>query len=82
MSMPLDMFVKDANDKDSKHCFFTQLADLCAYAAFLKIKSETGALLDWQSQYSYGNIYDAIPQRFINTRAQNIAPRDGIVRLK
>ncbi len=81
-NMPLDMFIKDANEKDSKHCFFTQLTDLIAYSVFLKIKSENNLLSDWQAQYSYGNIYDSIPLRYKNTRASGSSPRDGIVRLK
>jgi len=31
-NLPLDNFVKDANFKDSRHCLFTQLADIIAYA--------------------------------------------------
>ncbi len=48
-NMPLDMFVKDANEKNSKYCFFTQVADIIAYAAFLKIKGERNELADWQA---------------------------------
>jgi hypothetical protein len=80
-NMPLDMFVKDANEKNSKHCQFTQLVDLIAYAAFLKIKGENGVLEPWQAQYSYGNIYDSIPVQYLNDRASFAPPRDGIVRL-
>jgi len=47
-NLPLDMFTKDGNDKASRHCHFTQTADLVAYAAFLKIKSEQGQLTNWQ----------------------------------
>lgn len=81
-NFPLNMFLKDANEKDSKHCFFTQTADIIAYAAFLKIKSESGTLSDWQSQYGYGNIYNSIPNKLINTKASYVPPKDGIVRLK
>jgi hypothetical protein len=79
-NLPLDMFTKDANNKVSKHCHFTQLADLVAYAAFLKLKSESGEMTDWQARYSLGNVYDAISSLKVNHQA---APRhpDGIVRL-
>jgi hypothetical protein len=80
-NLPLDMFTKDANEKNSKHCFFTQLADLIAYAAFLKIKNEGSLLTDWQQQYKLGNLYDSIPSALLNLRASRVPPRDGIVRL-
>jgi hypothetical protein len=80
-NLPLDMFVKDGNEKDSKHCWFTQLADLIAYAAFMKVKAENGALEDWQERYSLGNLYESVPSRIINKAASGAAPRDGIVRL-
>jgi hypothetical protein len=80
-NMPLDMFLKDANEKNSKHCYFTQLADLIAFAALLKIRSERNSLAPWQADLNYGNIYDSIPTRYINTQASNTPPRDGIVRL-
>ena len=47
-NLPLNMFFEDANIKNSKHCWFTQMADLVAYSAFLKIKSERNELTDWQ----------------------------------
>jgi hypothetical protein len=81
-NMPLDMFVKDANEKDSKHCFFTQAADLIAYAAFLKIKHERNELIEWQATYKLGTLYDEIPKKLLNTRASFAWPRDAIVRLK
>src|ERR1051326_131902 len=81
VNLPLDMFTKDANEKNSRHCLFTQLADLVAYSAFLKIKSEQTALEPWQGQYSYGNIYDSVPRALLNTRASAMTPRDAIVRL-
>lgn len=80
MSMPLDMFTKDANEKNSKHCHFTQLADLVAYAAFLKVKGERAMLAPWQIQYSLGNLYDSLPTDLVNHRATRQFP-DGIVRL-
>lgn len=80
-NMPMEMFTKDANEKNSKHCFFTQTADLIAYAAFLKIKMEHGQLTDWQEKYGFHQLYESLPRRKINTRASNVRPRDGIVRL-
>lgn len=80
-NMPMDMFTKDGNDKDSKHCYFTQTADLIAYAAFLKIKGERGELTDWQAAYGMNVLYDDIPRAKINTKVSSASPRDGIVRL-
>jgi hypothetical protein len=79
-NIPLDMFTKDANNKISKHCHFTQLADLVAYAAFLKMKYEINGLAEWQARYSLGNVYDALPALKVNRRATPRYP-DGIVRL-
>jgi hypothetical protein len=81
-SLPMDMFTKDANEKNSKHCFFTQAADLTAYAAFLKIKGEKQQLTIWQAQNALGQLYDYIPRAKINMKVSNYAPKDGIVRLK
>jgi hypothetical protein len=79
-SLPLDMFFKDANEKNSKHCHFTQIADLVAYAAFLKIKAEKGELEPWQAQYNLGTLYDEIPEHLLN---RAVSPtRDGIKRLR
>ncbi len=75
------MFFKDANEKDSKHCFFTQLADLIAYSAFLKIKGEQGDLTDWQINTNAGNIYDSVPRKFLNTNV-SYNSTDAILRLK
>jgi hypothetical protein len=68
-------------EKDSKYCQFTQLADLIAYSAFLKIKGEQGQLEPWQAAVSAGNIYDSLPTKFLNTAASGRQPRDAIVRL-
>ncbi|PIW27224.1 MAG: hypothetical protein COW30_11185 [Rhodospirillales bacterium CG15_BIG_FIL_POST_REV_8_21_14_020_66_15] len=75
------MFTKDANIKQSCACFFTQAADLVAYSAFLKIKSEQGQLTDWQNANNLENLYDHLPIAKINIRATNAQPRDGIVRI-
>lgn len=81
-NLPLDMFTKDANEKNSKHCYFTQATDLIAYAAFLKLKGEQKKLLDWQDARKLNTLYDEIPIAKINTKVSFIPPRDGIVRLK
>ncbi|MDR4308407.1 hypothetical protein IHQ68_17445 [Chelatococcus sambhunathii] len=81
-NLPMDMFTKDGNEKNSKHCYFTQAADLIAYAAFLKIKGEHGDLTDWQKNHHMNELYNAIPARMINVKVSGAAPRDGIVRLK
>ncbi len=78
-NLPLSMFFKDANEKNSKHCHFTQIADLVAYAAFLKIKSEQNELEPWQEQYRLGTLFDEIPIGLRNTLVSQ--SRDGIKRL-
>jgi Protein of unknown function (DUF3800) len=80
-NMPLNMFTKDANEKNSKHCYFTQVADLVAYAAFLLIKSENGQLTEWQQQYNFHELYKKILNKKINQKVSKASPRDGIVRL-
>lgn len=80
-NLPLDMFVKDGNEKNSKLCYFTQAADLIAYAAFLKIKAEDGRLTPWQAANSLGDLYDNIPKNQVNLLVQKSASPDGIVRL-
>ncbi len=77
-NMPMDMFTKDANEKNSRHCFFTQAADLIAYAAFLKIKGEHQHLTDWQAEHGFNQIYESVPKAKINTKVGNATPRDGI----
>ncbi len=79
-NLPLDNFTKDGNMKDSKHSFFIQLADLLAYAAFLKVKKEGNLLTGWQQALGAGNLYDAVPTRTLNLRASSRDPQ-GIVRL-
>jgi len=80
-NMPLDMFFKDGKEKISRHCRFTQIADLVAYAAFLKRKHELHQLTQWQQNYKLGSLYDEVPLAKINLAVTNRAPRDGIVRL-
>jgi hypothetical protein len=79
-NLPLDMFTKDGNEKDSKHCQFTQLADLIAFSAFLKLKNERQGLEPWQAACSLENLYDSLPVKLINRKATN-RYADGIVRL-
>lgn len=81
-SIPLDMFLKDANEKNSKHCLFTQTADLIAYAAFQKIRSERGMLSPEQKAAGLDGLYDVIPRRILNLRASSQEPKDAIVRLR
>lgn len=81
-NMPMNMFTKDANEKNSKFCYFTQAADLIAYSAFLKMKGEHGELTDWQAQHNLHHVYESLPKAVINTRVSSVMPRDGIVRLK
>jgi hypothetical protein len=66
MNLALDMFTKDANEKNSKHCLFTQAADLIAYAAFLKRQGELGRLQEWQREKGLGALYDHIPSRILS----------------
>ena len=56
------------------------MADLVAYSAFLKIKSERNELTDWQERYDLGSLYDEIPRNLRNTLVSS-NPADGIVRL-
>ncbi len=79
-NMPLDNFTKDANIKESEHCFFIQLVDLVVHAAFLKIKAEQKTLTPWQEHLEVGTLYDAIPHQILNTNAAKRDPQ-GIVRL-
>ncbi len=80
-NLPLSMFFEDGNDKDSKHCWFTQTADIVAYVAFLKVKSERRDLTPWQVKYNWSAAYDEIPATLINTNVSRGVIRDGIVRL-
>ena len=79
-NLPLDNFTKDANIKESEHCFFIQLADLISHAAFLKVKTEQKTLTPWQEHLDVGTLYDVIPTRVLNTKSTRKDPQ-GIVRL-
>lgn len=78
-NLPLEMFFEDGNEKNSKHCWFTQIADLLAYSAFLKIKGERDEMTDWQGRYNWGAAYDEAPHRIYNRKVSRRG--DGIVML-
>jgi len=80
-NLPLDMFVKDANEKTSHHCLFTQAADLIAYSALQKIRHERGLLEAEPAELRLHELYDALPKSKINLRANSGRPNDGIVRM-
>jgi len=80
-NMPLDMFVKDANEKTSKDCLFTQTADLIAYAALAQVREELGLLSQEHRGLSLHTLYGDLPAAPLNTKASLAPPRDGIVRL-
>ena len=77
-NLPLDMFVKDGNQKDSKHCLFTQLADLISYAALAKIRFENGVMEQTQQDIGPQHLYDGVPSVIKNLKAGGA---DGLVRL-
>ena len=74
---PLDMFVEDANEKDSKFCQFTQVADLIAYAALMKMRAEYNRT----EKVGPEELYGALPTQILNTFVSQTGPRDAIVRL-
>jgi len=80
-NLPMDMFVKDANFKDSGHCYFTQIVDLIVYAARLRARSELGQLGGWQATLGLGDAYTLIPTPALNTYASRTHPL-GLVLLK
>lgn len=77
-NLPLDMFVEDGNEKNSKHCLFTQLADLISYAALSKVRFERGLMDAAQRALSLQTLYDGVPDGIKNLKAGG---RDGIVRI-
>lgn len=79
-NLPLDMFVKDGNEKNSAFCHFTQIADLVAYAAFSRVKLERGMADDEQGR-RLATLYSSLPLSGINTKVSKASPPDGIVRL-
>jgi hypothetical protein len=79
-NMPMDLFVKDGNFKDSKYSHFIQIADLAAYALLMKLRAQRAALKPWQVTGGLGTLYDTIPIAALNTRASRTNPQ-GIVQL-
>lgn len=79
-NLPLYNFTEDGNTKNSRDSHYIQLADIISFAAFLKRRAEFGTLSPWQEALNLGNLYDAIPMRVLNTRANTADPR-GFVRL-
>lgn len=77
-NLPLDMFVKDGNEKNSKYCLFTQLADLISYAALARLRYEAGSLDPVQEANSLHTLYEGVPNEMKNLRAGG---SDGIVRI-
>jgi hypothetical protein len=77
-NLPLDMFVKDGNEKNSKHCLFTQLADLISYAALARVRHEKGVMEQSQQDIGLQHLYDGLPNRIKNL---NAGGADGIVRI-
>ncbi len=80
-NMPLTSFTKDANIKQSEHCFFTQLADLLSFSVLSKIRHENGKLPPVQAPLGTHTLYDAIPANVLNLKASSSDPTRGIVRL-
>ena len=80
-NLPLSNFTKDANFKQSAHCFFTQLADLLSFAVLSRVRHEAGALPLPQVPLQTHTLYDAIPRSGLNLRASSADPIRGIVRL-
>lgn len=79
-NLPLDMFVKDGNMKNSRHCVFTQVADLMSYAALSKIRHERKEMQEDQIANQLHTLYDAIPVGIRNLKA-SAGAADGIVRM-
>jgi hypothetical protein len=79
-NLPLDAFIKDGNEKNSKHCLFTQAADVVAYAALSKFRHELGLLDPDQEANALHTIFDGLPEQFRNLAASGRGG-DGIVRL-
>lgn len=80
-NLPLTSFTKDANFKQSEHCFFTQLADLLSFSVLAKIRHENGTLPAAQVPLGTHTLYDAIPAHVLNLQASTSDPLRGIVRL-
>lgn len=80
-NLPLAMFTKDANIKQSDHCFVTQLADLLSFAVLAKVRHENGKLPVPQHSLSTHTLYDSVPASVLNLKAATEDPLRGIKRL-
>ena len=81
-SLPLNNFTKDANIKQSEHCFFTQLADLLSFAVLAKRRAELGLLSPAHKTLGVDTLYGAIPASVLNLQAAAARdPARGIVRV-
>lgn len=77
-NLPMSMFTKDGNIKQSEMSWYVQVADLVAYALMLKIRERHNKLTWWQKKYGLADVFDSIPERVLNTRASAGHPK-GIV---
>jgi hypothetical protein len=77
-NLPLSMFPKDGNVKNSGLSYFIQIADLLCYAARLKLEYEMGELAAKRIRRDHHTVYDSIPRAQLNTLA-TFKRRDAIV---
>jgi Protein of unknown function (DUF3800) len=77
-NLPLSMFPKDGNMKNSDLSYFVQIADLVCYAVRLKLEHERGDLAVKRARRDHHFIYDFIPKAQLNTLATFKRP-DAIV---
>jgi hypothetical protein len=77
-NLPLDMFPKDGNMKQSNLSPFLQVADLVSYAARIKLEQERGHLAAKRVARLHHTVYDSIPRAHLNTLA-TMKRRDAIV---
>jgi hypothetical protein len=77
-NLPLSMFPKDANIKNSSQSYFMQIADLVSYAARLKLESERKTLAAKRVNRGHHLVYDSIPRMHLNTAA-TMKRKDAIV---
>lgn len=80
-NLPLEMFTKDANIKQSGHCFYTQLADLLSFGVLAKVRHENGKLPAPQIPLGTHSLYDSVPSVVLNLKAAAEDPLRGIKRL-
>lgn len=77
-NLPLSMFPKDANIKNSGLSYFMQVADLVSYAARLKLERERNSLAAKRVNRGHHLVYDSIPKAHLNTAA-TMKRKDAIV---